>query len=69
MTELAEAQVQPFAPAAPRTLRGLVLYFLRIAGFPGIAVVALAILLQRRVKAPEPAVVALGALAGIVFHD
>jgi chromate transporter len=33
-----------------------------------IGVVALALLLQKRVKAPEPAVVALGALAGIALH-
>jgi len=34
-----------------------------------IGFVALALLLQRRMKVPEPAVVALGALAGIVLHD
>ena len=33
-----------------------------------IGVVALAVLLQRRVRAPEPAVVALGALVGVVLH-
>lgn len=37
MTEHVEAQAQPFAPAGPRTLRGLVLYFLRLGcwGFGG----------------------------------
>ena len=34
-----------------------------------IGLAALALLLQRRVKAPEPAVVALAALAGILLHD
>jgi chromate transporter len=34
-----------------------------------IGVAALALLLQRRVKAPEPAVVVLAALAGIALHD
>jgi xanthosine utilization system XapX-like protein len=29
----------------------------------------LALLLQKRVRAPEPAVVALAALAGILLHD
>jgi chromate transporter len=34
-----------------------------------IALVALALLLQKRLRVPEPAVVALGALAGIALHD
>jgi chromate transporter len=34
-----------------------------------IALLALALLLQRRVPAPEPAIVALAALAGILLHD
>jgi chromate transporter len=34
----------------------------------GIAVIALAFLLQRRMRMPEPAVVAFGALAGILLH-
>ena len=33
-----------------------------------IALVALALLLQRRVKVPEPAIVALGAVAGVLLH-
>jgi chromate transporter len=35
----------------------------------GIFLVALALMLQRRVKVPEPAVVAFGALAGILLHN
>lgn len=34
-----------------------------------IGAVALALLLQRRVRVPEPAVVGVGALAGILLHD
>lgn len=34
-----------------------------------IALLALALLLQRRVPTPEPAIVALAALAGILLHD
>ena len=34
-----------------------------------IGLAALALLLQKRVRAPEPAIVALAALAGILFHD
>jgi len=42
-----------------------------ISGWLSLAIglVALALLLQRRVKAPEPAIVVLAALAGIVLHD
>ena len=34
-----------------------------------IGLAALALLLQQRVKTPEPAIVALAALAGILLHD
>nr|MBA2615256.1 chromate transporter [Actinomycetota bacterium] len=34
-----------------------------------IGLVALALLLQRWVRAPEPAVVALAALAGVLLHE
>jgi chromate transporter len=42
-----------------------------IAGWLSVAIglVALALLVQRRVSVPEPAVVALAALAGLVLHD
>jgi chromate transporter len=42
-----------------------------VAGWASAAIglVALAILLQRRVQVPEPAVVALAALAGLALHD